>query len=263
MENKQNSHEVWDVIWENYEKTNIDELKKDLIFSKESSTWKKYSDIVNNKFGGWQNVISIELGSGMGAHSLMAASEGATVYLLDYSEIALQKAQKRFELLNLKGNFLYGNAFDLDLFQKANFNLSWSFGTAEHFSGQIRNDFFKLHFDYLSNDGITIISCPYKYAINYRIWMFYAVKFNEWSFGLEIPYAKSEYLNRLKKINGKLIEVYFDEGRPCLVKAINILKRRSPIRYYSIGYLLKLFLKFKIKISPFYYRSVILIAEKK
>jgi hypothetical protein len=264
MKNNQNSHLVWDEIWEkSQEEQDVDVLKKDLVSSKKSNTWKRYTEIVERRFGGWKNVISIELGSGMGGHSLMAASEGATVYLLDYSEIALKLAEKRFELLDIKGNFIYGSAFDIDSFKKVDFNLSWSFGTAEHFNGQIRQDFFNLHFDYIISKGLTIISTPYKYSINYRIWMFYALKFKEWNYGLEIPFSKTEYLNRLNKSDNELIEIYLDEGRPCLKKAVGILKKHSKIRYYTIGFLLKLAVKLNIKIPPFCYRSIILIAEKK
>src|SRR5688572_15405100 len=117
MENNQNSNEIWNVIWETYEIQNQELLQKELENAKETATWKKYTKIVEARFGGWKNVVSIELGSGMGGHSLMAASEGATVYLLDYSDLALDKAKKRFELLNLKANFLMGNAFDLDKFK--------------------------------------------------------------------------------------------------------------------------------------------------
>jgi 2-polyprenyl-3-methyl-5-hydroxy-6-metoxy-1,4-benzoquinol methylase len=263
MKENQNPHLVWDKIWDNYtNKSDIDALNRELTKSKKSNTWKNYTEIVDNKFGGWKNVVSIELGSGLGGHSLMAASEGATVYLLDYSKPALELAEKKFNALNLKGNFLYGNAFDSNSFKKADFNLSWSFGTAEHFEGPIRKDFFNLHFDYIINNGLTIISCPYKYSINYRIWMHYAVKFKEWDYGLEIPFSKSEYLSLLNQTQNKLVKIYFDEGRPCLSKAIKILKKHSKLRFLSVGYLLRLGVKLKLKVQPFYFRSIILIAEK-
>lgn len=264
MKKNQNSHRVWDEIWKNSNRDyNINALLNELNESKQTKTWKKYTQIVNQKFGGWKNVISIELGSGMGGHSLMAASEGATVYLLDYSEEALELAKRRFDVLGIKANFIYGNAFDLDLFKKVDFNLSWSFGTAEHFSGQIRKDFFNLHFDYIITNGLTIISTPYKYSINYRIWMFYALKFKEWNYGLEIPFSKKEYLAKLSMSDNNLVEIYLDEGRPCLKKAINILRKHSKLRYYSIGLILKIAIKLNIRIAPFFYRSIILIAEKK
>lgn len=264
MKENKNSHLVWDNIWDNYNNDyDVEALKIELAKSKKAETWKRYTELVTDKFGGWKNVVSIELGSGLGGHSLMAASEGATVYLLDYSKPALELAEAKFKALNLKGNFIYGNAFDLEFFKKVNFNLSWSFGTAEHFKGQIREDFFNLHFDYLIDKGITIISCPYKYSINYRVWMHFAQKYNEWDYGLEIPFSKNEYLTLLKKTPNKLIEIYFDEGRPCLSKAARILRKNSKLRYFTIGYFLRLAIKLKLKIAPFYYRSIILIAEKK
>lgn len=55
--------------------------------------------------------------------------------------------------------------------------------------------------------------------------MYYATKYDEWTFGLEIPYSTNEFLKRLKTSENKLIKIIFDEGRPCLYKMLNIVKK--------------------------------------
>jgi SAM-dependent methyltransferase len=261
MEIIENEVKVWDQIWEGFGEANFRTIEENLINSKKSELWIHFTKIVNEKFGGWKKVNSVELGSGMGWYSFVAASEGAKVTLLDYSESALILAKKRFDAFSFEGDFICGNAFDIILENNNKFNLSWSFGTAEHFRNDLRQKFFQLHFDFLDSNGITIISCPHKYAINYRIWMYYANKYNEWDFGLEIPFSKKEYLARLKLTGNNLIEIKYDRGRPCLNKMQNILKENSKMRYYAF-YPIVYFLK-KVKINLFNMRSIILIAQKK
>ena len=264
MNKKENEPVIWDSIWNNSNNLTVDIelLKSQIKITKQSKKWKIYTDIVTEKFGGWHNVVSIEIGAGMGWHSMVAETEGAKVFLLDYSEAAIELAKKRFRLLNISAEYISGNAFDIQKHRNVDFNLSWSFGTAEHFSEELRQDFFNLHFQYINLNGVAIISCPYKYAINYRIWMYYAKKYNVWEFGLEIPFSKKEFLRKLDVSGNKLIKILYDEGNPCLKKVIPILRKNSKIRYYTIGVLLKFFQKSNIKIPPFCYRSIILIGTK-
>ena len=262
MEVIENKAIVWDQIWNKSDEINKELIQINLNRTKESTDWISYTKLINDKFGGWENVFSIEIGSGMGWHSFVAASEGAKVTLLDYSDPALKLAKQRFDMFSLEGEFISGNAFEVAVKNSNHYNLSWSFGTAEHFKKDLRQKFFKLHFDFISKNGITIVSCPYKYAINYRLWMYYAVKYNEWSYGLEIPYSKTEFLKRLKKTENSLIKIKFQKGRPCLNKLMNVLRKNSQIRYLIFYPFVKLIQKFNLKISPFNLRSIILIAEK-
>ena len=94
------------------------------------------------------------------------------------------------------------------------------------------------------------------------IWMFYAQKYNEWDFGLEIPYSKSEFLKRLKFSQNNLIKIFFMEGRPCLYKLLNVLRKKSTWRYNFFNFFVRIIYKFKIKIKPLYYRNIILVASK-
>ncbi len=262
MEKIENEASVWDNIWDNGYSLDIAAIKKSIETTKKSQNWLEYTAIVNKKFDGWQNVKSIEIGSGMGWHSLLAATEGAEITLLDYSKPALKLAEERLELLSIKANYIFGNAFELIKNNDKEYNLSWSFGTVEHFKNELRQQFFQLHFDYLIKGGITIISAPHKYAINYRLWMHYAKKYKEWTYGLEIPYSKKEYIKRLKTSKNKLIKIVYNKGRPCFNKLMKMLKRHSKVSY-SLFYLpIKVNKKIQFKISPFYYRSIILIAEK-
>ena len=161
MEIIENDKTIWDQIWENSGEVNYNSIQEDLIIYKKSEAWSQYTKLVYKKFGGWEKIHSIELGSGMGWHSFVAASEGANVTLLDYSESALNLAKKRFDVFNFQATFINGNAFEVIYKKRSKFNLAWSFGTAEHFKYDLRQKFFELHFDFIAKDGLTIISCPH------------------------------------------------------------------------------------------------------
>lgn len=262
MEIVENNAAIWDSIWDSDLSQDRVSIQKSIDSYKKSKEWVAYTDIVDKKFGGWKNVKAIEIGSGMGWHSFLAATEGAEITLLDYSEPALKRAEERLNLFSLKANYLFGNAFELIKNNKEEYNLSWSFGTVEHFKNDLRQHFFQLHFDYIIKGGLTIMSSPYKYAVNYRLWMYYANKYNDWNYGLEIPYSKTEFQRKLKKSGNKLLTVLYSEGRPCLNKMMKILKNNSSFRY-SLFYLpIKIHNKLRLRITPFFFRSIILIAEK-
>ena len=263
MEIIENDKIIWDQIWENSGEVDYNSIQEDLISTKKSEAWIKYTKLVYEKFGGWEKIHSIELGSGMGWHSFVAASEGANVTLLDYSKSALKLAKKRFDAFNFQATFINGNAFEVILKRRSKFNLAWSFGTAEHFKDDLRQIFFELHFDFIEKDGLTIISCPHKYAINYRLWMYYANKYNLWSFGLEIPYSKKEFVKRLKLSDNTLLDVQYQVGRPCMNKLLNILKGNSKLRYYMFYPFIQASRKLKLRFIPFNLRSIILVAQKK
>lgn len=262
MEIIENEASVWDDIWQGTEPLDLEAIRKNIEITKQSKPWRHYNEIVQEKLGGWKNVKAVEIGSGMGWHNFMAATEGAEVTFLDYSQPALDLARKRAEAFSLNASYIFGDAFEILKESDRNYNLSWSFGTAEHFKGEKRQQFFELHFEFMVPGGVAIISCPYKYALNYRIWMHYASKYKEWTYGLEIPYSKTEYLRRLKLSENKLIKVFFDEGRPCLNKMMGVLKKHSKMRYSLFYAPIRVIQKLHFKLPPFNYRSVILIAEK-
>lgn len=262
MEIIENAASVWDSIWEGNESLDLESIRKNIEITKKSKLWKQYSEIVQEKLGGWKNVKAVEIGSGMGWHNFVAATEGAEVTFLDYSQPALDLARKRAEAFSLNAFYIFGDAFEILKESDRKYNLSWSFGTAEHFKGEKRQQFFQLHFDFIVPGGVTIISSPYKYGLNYRLWKHYANKYDEWTFGLEIPYSKAEFLKSLNRSQNKLIEIVFDEGRPCLNKMMGVLRKHSKLRYLMLNTPVKMIQKFKLKLPPFNYRSVILVAEK-
>ena len=59
---------------------------------------------------------------------------GANVTLLDYSETALEKAKLLFSNFNCKAQFIKADAFNIPPNLLNKFDVSMSFGLAEHFA---------------------------------------------------------------------------------------------------------------------------------
>jgi len=195
--NKKNTPHLWDKIWE---KETLNEFDKDVIKKEESSIrWKRIKDKVHQQFGTFENLKVIEIGAGKGTYAALMAKHGAEVTVVDYSEKALIHSQTFFKQLNLKAQFVNNNALSPSKDLIGKFDISMSFGLAEHFMGDDRFKIIKTHFDLINNNGITFISVPNKNNIFYIAYKFLAEKRNRWVWGEEYPFSRRE-LSKICKI---------------------------------------------------------------
>lgn len=141
--------------------------------------------LLRHEFGSLVGLKSIEIGSGMGTDSLILAMHGADAMLLDYSDAALAKAESLFNLYGFKAKLVKSDVFSLDGSLKGKFDVSMSFGLAEHFVGEERREIFKVHLDLVRDGGVIIVSVPNSLCLSYR-----AVKIaKRWD---EVPFTKGE-----------------------------------------------------------------------
>lgn len=195
------SKETWDNVWENLD------LSLDVI-NESDTRWKKIKKCILNDFGSFENLNTIELGSGIGDFSLKMSLEGANVTLIDYNKTALQKAQERFEAHRQQAEFIQTDIFDLSDEVKNKFDISMSFGLVEHFEGELREKVIKIHYSVLKNNGLTFISVPNKYCIPYRIWRSNLEIDGTWGYGLEIPFSREELFELSEKVGFKSSEIF-------------------------------------------------------
>ena len=59
----------------------------------------------------------------------------------------------------------------LDESLQGRFDACMSFGLAEHFSGEQRQNVFKAHLDLLKDGGVAVVSVPYRFCPTYRLWL--------------------------------------------------------------------------------------------
>lgn len=190
---KKNTSKLWDDIWKN--KIPEEQDKYNLEKEKHSIRWKRIKEKVIKKFGSFEGLKIIEIGAGQGLYSLLFALEGANVTILDYSQKAINSSKLFFKRYNIKANFIKSDAFNLNKKLLSKFDVSISVGTAEHFIGEDRIKFIKIHLDVLKDKGITFIAVPNKWNPLYSLWKFLSQSFGRWKFGEEYPFSVLEFRN--------------------------------------------------------------------
>jgi 2-polyprenyl-3-methyl-5-hydroxy-6-metoxy-1,4-benzoquinol methylase len=206
---KRNISQLWDDVWRT-----ITSIEEDIfMFVKEENAirWQRIERIVLREFGNFYGLQVIEIGAGTGTNAALMAKRGANVTLLDYSEGALKHARKFFERNGLSAQFIKQDALSLpiDLFEK--YDISMSFGLAEHFKGVERTKIIKAHFDILRKGGITFIAVPNKYNVPYRIFKLLAEYTDKWRVGEEYPFSRGE-LKKLCQQIGNIEYSFFGDS---------------------------------------------------
>jgi 2-polyprenyl-3-methyl-5-hydroxy-6-metoxy-1,4-benzoquinol methylase len=193
---QKNTSAIWDNVWkrEKDKSENIYLLKQ----TSNNILTRKIISILLKKYGSIKGLKTIEIGAGTGKISGVLAKKGAEVTILDYSENAINSSKKFFEDNNLKANFILNDAFNIKDELNSNFDISMSFGTAEHFTGNRRKEIIKIHFDVLKENGVTFIQTPNKHNLPYITHKFLSERFNRWLFGEEYPFSGYE-LKKLSK----------------------------------------------------------------
>jgi 2-polyprenyl-6-hydroxyphenyl methylase/3-demethylubiquinone-9 3-methyltransferase len=180
---------------------------------------------------------AVELGGGGSTHSLLAALKGTRSTVVDYSAEAERVVRERCRIAGIQVQFLRLDALALPAAVEAGFDLAWSFGTAEHFTGADRLAFIRAHARAVRPGGLVIISVPNRSALNYRVWMYLAQKAGEWPFGLEVPFSREELRRSLQSSGLRLVGIDAYAGRPCTAKTLGIIRRHWPL-FFPIASLL-------------------------
>lgn len=184
----------WDKFWIRFK---FDENKDRQIIQQELSSlrWRKIEKRVIDKYRSFKGLDVIEIGAGRGENALLMGLRGANVTLLDYSELALEKAKSLFSDFNCKAQFIKADVFDIPNNLLNNFDISMSFGLAEHFICSQRQQIFNSHFLLLKQNGLSFISVPNAFCLPYRVSLVVFKLFRKYKL-LEISFTHSE----LKKI---------------------------------------------------------------
>jgi 2-polyprenyl-3-methyl-5-hydroxy-6-metoxy-1,4-benzoquinol methylase len=185
-----NDRQIWDDIWKEI-KANISEDK--LMVQREISSirWQKIEKRVIDKYHSFNGLDVIEIGAGRGENSLLMSLRGANVTLLDYSETALEKAKLLFSNFNCKAQFIKADALNIPPNLLNKFDVSMSFGLAEHFTYPQRQQIINSHYILLKQGGLSFISVPNAFCFPYRLAQMALRLFHKFQL-LEIPFTRSE-----------------------------------------------------------------------
>ncbi len=195
--------ETWNKFWKEKGKQ-IEWTQDDILYSEEVNDLHDRVLYHLNK-DGLKDASLLELGAGMGLTSFFFANHGAKVDLLDKSKEPRLLAKEYWG--ESKYNFIVTDLFTFE--PKKKYDIVMSFGLCEHFIGEQRYEILQKHIDFLDDNGVAIISVPYKYGVFQRIAKKLAELTGFWSFGLEVPFSKKE-LVKFVKLNNLDYEIRMD-----------------------------------------------------
>ena len=187
---ERNTAQLWDNVW-----TRSPSVEKDLYaVAKEERLirWQRMEAKILERFAAFDALSVIELGAGRGTNAALMAGRGARVSVLDYSEIALQRSRRVFANLELPVDLVLQDALQLEPQHIGQYDVSMSFGLAEHFVGAAREAIVKAHFDVLKAGGLAFISVPNAYNPPYRLYKWITEHTGRWTIGEEYPFSRRE-----------------------------------------------------------------------
>ncbi len=205
LHNVNTQKELWNGFWEKF-KFGTREDKKVIQQELSSLRWKKIERKIIDKYSSFKGLKVIEVGSGRGEISAIMALKGADITLLDYSEQALGEARSLFARLGLEANYIKCDVMNVSGNVLNKFDISMSFGLAEHFAYPQRQTVFDIHARLLNNKGVSFISVPNIYCLPYRIFMGLSKMLGYCSIG-EVPFSRLELKNIASLSSFKSFEI--------------------------------------------------------
>jgi cyclopropane fatty-acyl-phospholipid synthase-like methyltransferase len=160
-------------------------------------------------FGSIKGLKVIEIGAGAGTYSAIMAKEGAEVTVLDYSAKSLERSREFFSRMGLEAEYVQADALALPSSALSAYDVSMSFGLAEHFTGENRLQVIRAHFSLIEEHGLTFISVPNKYNFPYRLYKFLAEAKGSWLVE-EYPFSRAELRNVCRQIGVKEYSFFGD-----------------------------------------------------
>jgi SAM-dependent methyltransferase len=188
---QRNTADLWDNVWAG-KPAAIDRDLYAVAKEERLVRWQRIEATILERFGRFDDLSVIEIGAGRGTNAALMAQRGAKVTVLDYSERALERSRALFGVLQLPVELVRCDALHLTESVRGKYDVSMSFGLAEHFLGEKRTAILKAHFDVLREGGITFISVPNRHNPPYRLYKWITEKTGRWGVGEEYPFSREE-----------------------------------------------------------------------
>jgi 2-polyprenyl-3-methyl-5-hydroxy-6-metoxy-1,4-benzoquinol methylase len=185
-----NTSELWDEVWAR--DAGPDEDRHALAKERVGARFQRMSKEVIRRFGTFEDLKVIEIGAGAGTNAALFGALGSDVTVLDYSAKALERSRVFFERNELSARQVHADALDLPADTLESFDISISFGLAEHFVGEDRVRIIRSHLDVLRPNGVSFISVPNRANPPYRVYKLLTQRTRLWNVGEEYPFSRHE-----------------------------------------------------------------------
>jgi 2-polyprenyl-3-methyl-5-hydroxy-6-metoxy-1,4-benzoquinol methylase len=182
--------------------------------------WRAQERLVRERFGGFDGLKAVELGSGRGLNALLYASRGAEVTLVDTSRLALEQATELFAAFGATPHAVEADIFALRDGLSGHFDVAMSFGLCEHFIGERRLAAIRAHLCLARSGGLALLGVPNRHAPAYRLWAATLKRRGTWPLGTEEPFSEGELValataaggEPLDPIHGSFVASLVDHG---------------------------------------------------
>ena len=173
----------WGDIWETIEETEI---------GGSTYMFDYYKEFLGKGFKGKK---ILEIGCGTGVNSILMASAGAKVSVMDFSKEALDVVKKLAGNLNIE--YMHMDMFTSDI--ENEFDVVHSEGVVEHYLMPRRQEVLDIHTKAVKKGGKVLIIVPNARCVPYRIGKRVADRLGLWIYGNEYPYTERELIHRMKR----------------------------------------------------------------
>jgi len=233
-----NTPQLWDKVWR--DAPSAREHRNAVALEEHSVRWKGIETRVRRAFGRFEGLRVIEMGAGAGTNAALMAKRGASVTLLDYSPLALERASELFSAIGANARFCHADALSLPPELRGTFDVAMSFGLNEHFQGPERLRIFEAHLQALAEGGIAFVSVPNARNLPYRAFKWVAQATGHWKLGVEIPFTRAELRAVCAALGVQDCECFGDSFLASwqLVNPLRYLRKRWPApRADNVGHI--------------------------
>jgi len=168
--------------------------------------WRAQERLVRERFGGFDGLNAVEVGSGRGLNGLLYAVRGAEVTLVDSSRLALEQAAELFAAFGAEPRTVEADLFALPAGLKGRFEVAMSFGVCEHFLQERRLAAIKAHLELVRPGGLALLGVPNRHAPAYRLWLATLKRRGTWPLGTEEPFSSTELVALARAAGGEPLE---------------------------------------------------------
>ena len=162
--------------------------------------WRVMQESVLANFAGFEGLRTVELGCGEGKVSLLFALRGARTTLVDYSDKQLRDARYIAEAFEVEPDFRLGNLLELPADAFGRYDISMSFGTAEHFFGEDRQAIFDVHARVLRPGGLTFMWVPNRWGLLFHLGVKVRQQLGRETCHVdEVPFSRKELAERASR----------------------------------------------------------------
>lgn len=174
---------AWGDIWKSFEKADI---------KKTTYMFEYYKSFLGDDLKGKK---ILEIGCGTGVNSVLMASLGAKVSVMDFSKEALDVVKVLAKGLDIE--YIHRDMFTSDL--ENEFDVVHSEGVVEHYLMPRRQEVLDVHTRAARRGGKVLIIVPNARCVPYRIGKKFADATGRWIYGNEYPYTERELAYRMEK----------------------------------------------------------------